>query len=146
MNYLLDHEHDHNFAGETCYEPSLAVNPISTLSASIIESNVGYLHVGTDMSSFLVIRVDNTNVSFFWDWIDPAIVDVNLMTSMLHPALATTFPYCFDLLRIYGGEQTNFYQCRGMTMSYRMHHWITGQSFSLSFLVTRFQTLVSSRV
>ncbi|KAG6967479.1 hypothetical protein JG688_00006297 [Phytophthora aleatoria] len=66
------------------FDLSLAMNPISTLPPSLLEGGVGYLHVGstliselpanvTEISSFLVLRVDNTTVSFFWDWIDTLV-------------------------------------------------------------------------
>ncbi|KAG7379389.1 Centrosomal protein of 41 kDa [Phytophthora pseudosyringae] len=97
---------------------SLAMNRISTLPSSLFEGHVGYLHVGStliselpalsDAFSSLVLRVDNTNVSFFWDWIDPIATGSGPSTSVIYPILATNSPYCSDLERIYGGEQTKF--------------------------------------
>ncbi|KAL3660559.1 hypothetical protein V7S43_014314 [Phytophthora oleae] len=101
------------------YDLSLAMNSISSLPAPLFEGGVGYLHVGSTLiselphlsvpavSNPLVLRVDNTNMSFFWDWIDPRIADGALLT-VEHPILATNSPYCSDLQRIYNGEQENF--------------------------------------
>ncbi|KAG6967674.1 hypothetical protein JG687_00004153 [Phytophthora cactorum] len=101
------------------FDLSLAMNPISTLPPSLLEGGVGYLHVGstliselpanvTEISSFLVVRVDNTTVSFFWDWIDTLVEHNDIMISVIHPILATNSPYCSDLQRIYDGEQNAF--------------------------------------
>ncbi|EEY64866.1 uncharacterized protein PITG_16181 [Phytophthora infestans T30-4] len=98
---------------------SLAGNPITALPSSIFKEGVGYFHVGstliselpanvTDISSLVVLRVDNTTISFFWDWIDPLVEHSDPVVSVIHPILATNTPYCTDLRRIYSGKQTTF--------------------------------------
>lgn len=80
---------------------------------------VGYLHVGgtliselpkdaANVSPFLKIRVDNTNVSFFWDWVDPMVLNAGAVYSNIPTIVATKSPYCFDLDRIYSRKETRF--------------------------------------
>ncbi|KUF82097.1 hypothetical protein AM587_10013775 [Phytophthora nicotianae] len=98
---------------------SLAGNPISTLPPSLIDGTVDFLHVGstliselpariTGASNSFVLRVDNTNVSFFWDWIDTLVEHSDIGIVVIHPILATSSPYCADLQRIYDREQVDF--------------------------------------
>ncbi|ETM33208.1 hypothetical protein L914_19540 [Phytophthora nicotianae] len=98
---------------------SLAGNPISTLPPSLIDGTVDFLHVGstliselpasiTGASNSFVLRVDNTNVSFFWDWIDTVVEHSDIGIVVIHPILATSSPYCADLQRIYDREQVDF--------------------------------------
>ncbi|KAJ8576893.1 hypothetical protein ON010_g2316 [Phytophthora cinnamomi] len=90
------------------YDLSLAMNPISTIPSSVLEGNVGFLHIGgtlvtelpetvADVSPSLVLRVDNTNITFFWDWIDPVLESHPITPEGMKPILATNSPYCTDL-------------------------------------------------
>ncbi|GMF15673.1 unnamed protein product [Phytophthora lilii] len=90
---------------------SLASNPISSIPA------VGFLHIGStliselpqlvsDVSPSMVLRVDNTNISFFWDWMDTVVASIDSM--LPPPILATNSPYCSDLQKIYAGKKTRF--------------------------------------
>ncbi|KAE8893368.1 hypothetical protein PF005_g18139 [Phytophthora fragariae] len=102
------------------FDLSLALNPIATISTSILEGNDGYLHIGgtliselpeivDNVSPTLKIRLDNTNISFFWNWTDPMVANANGGDGDGIPTLlAPNTPYCTDLERIYGGEQTSF--------------------------------------
>lgn len=103
----------------TTFDLSLALNPISTLPAEIIEGNE-WLHVGgthiselpeviENVSPLFKIRVDNTNISFFWNWTDPMVASANGGEGDGIPTiLASNTPYCADLERIYTREQASF--------------------------------------
>lgn len=85
------------------------MNPISSVPASLLEGNDGYLHVGgtliselpemvNDISPYFKIRVDNTNVSFFWNWTDPMVENADGgFTDGVPAILASNLPYCLDL-------------------------------------------------
>ncbi|KAG3117527.1 hypothetical protein PI124_g4220 [Phytophthora idaei] len=99
------------------FDLSLALNPISTIPATLIQGNEGYLHIGgtfiselpeaiTDVSSSFKVRVDNTNISFFWNWVDPMVVSAD--TEGMAPIVAYNSPYCLDLQLIFDEEQKNF--------------------------------------
>ncbi|KAG6951141.1 hypothetical protein JG688_00013867 [Phytophthora aleatoria] len=102
------------------FDFSLALNPISSIPALMIEGNAGYLHVGGtlisdlpevvhDASPYFKIRLDNTNVSFFWEWIDPMVENADSSLAGGIPIiLATNSPYCLDLQHIYDGQQPSF--------------------------------------
>ncbi|GMF21033.1 unnamed protein product [Phytophthora lilii] len=101
------------------YDLSLALNPISSIPAKIFDGDIRYLHVGgtriselpktvRGVSHTLKLRVDNTNISFFWDWIDPVIANSGTTHSDVPPILAANSPYCSDLQRIYEGTLSNF--------------------------------------
>ncbi|POM73721.1 Hypothetical protein PHPALM_9408 [Phytophthora palmivora] len=101
------------------YDLSLALNPISSIPAKLFDGDIRYLHVGgtlisalpqrvTGVSHSLKLRVDNTNVSFFWDWIDPVIEKrETLVHSNVPNIIASNSPYCLELQRIYDGKQVN---------------------------------------
>lgn len=101
------------------YDLSIAMNPIRSIPSSIIEGNVGYLHLGGTLISELPrsvsnvhpwfkLRVDNTQVGFFWDWIGPVVAGVNTVISDIPTILAANSPYCGDLQQIFAGNQTIF--------------------------------------
>lgn len=101
------------------YDFSIAKKPISSIPASLFEGNVGFLHVGgtliselprlvTNVPPFLKLRVDGTNISFFWDWVDPIAVNAGVVLADVPTILATDSPYCRDLQRIYDKEITSF--------------------------------------
>ncbi|GMF46788.1 unnamed protein product [Phytophthora fragariaefolia] len=102
------------------FDLSLALNPIATVPAAILENNAGYLHIGGTLISGLPedveavspefkIRVDNTKVSFFWNWTGPMVANANGGYGDGIPTiLASNSPYCSDLQRIYDGELTRF--------------------------------------
>ncbi|KAE9073763.1 hypothetical protein PF010_g24943 [Phytophthora fragariae] len=110
------------------FDLSLAMNPISIIPASVFEGQVGFLHIGgtlftelpesvPEMSPSLVLRVDNTNITFFWDWIDPSLENARTLVIDAYPILAANSPYCTDLERIYDGQQTSFSASRHKTDS-----------------------------
>jgi len=102
------------------YDLSLAKNPIASIPARLLEGGLVYLHVGAtpiselpqlvhDVSPLEQIRVDNTNVSFFWSWIDPVIESAGAVLSDVPTTIvASNTPYCADLHRIFDGDQTSF--------------------------------------
>ncbi|ETP02768.1 hypothetical protein F441_20198 [Phytophthora nicotianae CJ01A1] len=100
------------------YVTSLALNPIASIPESILMRTAGYLHVGgtlitglpqtAKISPFFKLRVDRTNVSFFWDWVDPMVAHAGLVYNSLPTILATGSPYCSELQRIFEGSQSNF--------------------------------------
>ncbi|KAG6958650.1 hypothetical protein JG688_00010423 [Phytophthora aleatoria] len=104
------------------YDLSLSSNPISTIPAELFESElVAYLSFGGTLiselpenvsklsSSMYDIRVDNTNISFFWSWIDPVIESAGAVLSDVPTTIvASNTPYCSDLQRIVDGEQASF--------------------------------------
>jgi hypothetical protein len=102
------------------YDLSLALNPLSSLPSRIFEGNVGYIHVGgtlitqlpqivADVSTLRALRVDNTKVALFWDWIDPIVANAAVDIPDYHSlVLASNSPYCSDLQQIYGGKQDRF--------------------------------------
>ncbi|GMF45748.1 unnamed protein product [Phytophthora fragariaefolia] len=101
------------------YDLSLAMNPISIIPAAVFEGQVRFLHIGGTLfselpkivpvvSTSLVLRVDNTNLTFFWDWIDPVVESAHTLHINTYPILATNSPYCTDLQRIYDGDLTGF--------------------------------------
>ncbi|EGZ19104.1 hypothetical protein PHYSODRAFT_494587 [Phytophthora sojae] len=101
------------------YDLSLAMNPISVIPASVFEGDVGFLHIGgtlftelpesvPEMSPLLALRVDSTNTTFFWNWIDPTLENARTLLVDTYPILAANSPYCTDLQRIYDGQQASF--------------------------------------
>ncbi|ETP30913.1 hypothetical protein F442_20168 [Phytophthora nicotianae P10297] len=99
------------------FDLSFAFNPISTIPATLIQGNAGYLHVGgtliselpeaiNDVSPTFKLRVDNTNISFFWNWVDPMVANADGVG--MSPIVAYNSPYCADLQRIFVGKQQNF--------------------------------------
>ncbi|KAJ8571982.1 hypothetical protein ON010_g4850 [Phytophthora cinnamomi] len=100
------------------YDLSLAMNPITSIPARLLEGELVFLHVGatpiselpenvTDASPLEQIRVDNTNVSYFWDWIDPVIESAGaVLSDVPSTVVASNTPYCAALQRIFNGEQT----------------------------------------
>ncbi|EEY64862.1 uncharacterized protein PITG_16177 [Phytophthora infestans T30-4] len=90
----------------------------ATDAVSALWNTAGYLHVGGTLITelprsatvfpFFKLRVDRTNISFFWDWIDPMVAKAGLMYNSLPTVLATESPYCEELQRIFEGKQTNF--------------------------------------
>ncbi|OWZ17690.1 hypothetical protein PHMEG_0008331 [Phytophthora megakarya] len=81
------------------YDLSLAVNPISRTKISELPPGV------TGVSRSLKLRVDNTNVSFFYDWIDPIIETADASQSSVPTIVATNAPYCLELQQIYDRKQ-----------------------------------------
>lgn len=81
---------------------------------------MAYLHIGGTLISELPenvedvfpleqLRVDNTNVSFFWDWIDPIVENADIILSDVAASIiAANTPYCKDVQRIFDGEQASF--------------------------------------
>ncbi|KAG3024042.1 hypothetical protein PC121_g15163 [Phytophthora cactorum] len=80
------------------FDLSLALNPISTIPATLIQGNEGYLHVGGTLISYLPEAVTN--------WVDPMVVSAD--TDGMAPIVAYNSPYCLDLQRIFDEEQKNF--------------------------------------
>ncbi|KAK1943097.1 hypothetical protein P3T76_005734 [Phytophthora citrophthora] len=98
---------------------SLALNPISQIPAALFEGYGSYLHVGgtliselpqnvKDVSPYLKVRLENTNISFFWDWIDPLAANIGLWPSAVPTILATGTPYCKELQQLYDGQISSF--------------------------------------
>ncbi|KAL3657137.1 hypothetical protein V7S43_017931 [Phytophthora oleae] len=98
---------------------SLALNPISQIPAALFEGDGAYLHVGgtliselpqkvKNLSPDLNIRLENTNISFFWDWIDPLVAIAGQEPSAVPTILATGTPYCTELQQLYDGQITRF--------------------------------------
>jgi hypothetical protein len=94
---------------------SIAVNPISTIPAKLFKNSLGYLHVGgtliselpgdvVDVSPFLKFRVDGTNVSYFWDWVDPIVANAGAVYNTIPTILATGSPYCSELQLVLKGN------------------------------------------
>ncbi|GMF21029.1 unnamed protein product [Phytophthora lilii] len=102
------------------YDLSLAMNPISSIPSALLEGNLVYLHVGAtpiselpekvnDVSPLDQIRVDNTNISFFWSWIDPVIESAGAVLSDVPTTIvASNTPYCSDLQHVFDGTQSSF--------------------------------------
>ncbi|KAE8893466.1 hypothetical protein PF005_g19291 [Phytophthora fragariae] len=102
------------------YDLSLAMNPITSIPARLLEGGLVFLHIGatpinelpenvTDASSLEQIRVDNTQVSFFWDWIDPVVESAGaVIADVPTTVVASNTPYCADLQRIFDGDQNSF--------------------------------------
>ncbi|GMF29397.1 unnamed protein product [Phytophthora lilii] len=102
------------------FDLSLAYNPISHLPATLFEGGIVYLHIGgtsvselpenvNDVLPLVQLRVDNTDVAFFWNWIDPMVDHKAAVLSIIpYTVVASHTPYCQELQRIYQGEQTNF--------------------------------------
>ncbi|KAG7379382.1 Centrosomal protein of 41 kDa [Phytophthora pseudosyringae] len=102
------------------YDLSLAMNLISNIPPRLLEGELVYLHIGATSISELPeqvhnaspleqIRVDNTNISFFWSWIDPVIESAGAVLSDVPTTIvASNTPYCADLQRIFDGEETRF--------------------------------------
>ncbi|GMF65951.1 unnamed protein product [Phytophthora lilii] len=102
------------------YDLSLAFNPIPSIPAVLFESTIEFLNIGgtliselpksvRDSSSLEQLRVYDTNISFFWDWIDPILENAGSVLSDIPTTIvASRNPFCLDLQRIYIGEQTSF--------------------------------------
>ncbi|KAG1692143.1 hypothetical protein DVH05_025763 [Phytophthora capsici] len=102
------------------YDLSLAMNPISKMPARLLEGGLVFLHIGAtaitklpknvkDASALEQIRVDNTEISFFWDWIDPVIENAGaVLSDVPTTVVASNTPYCSDLKRILNRTQTTF--------------------------------------
>ncbi|KAK1928564.1 hypothetical protein P3T76_015928 [Phytophthora citrophthora] len=100
------------------YLLSLAVNPISDIPGTLLNRKTGYLNVGStlisnlpetvDISPLFKMRVDHTNISFFWDWVDPMITNDGLVYNSLPTILATGTPYCLELQQILSEKRSNF--------------------------------------
>ncbi|KAG6967482.1 hypothetical protein JG688_00006292 [Phytophthora aleatoria] len=122
------------------YVTSLALNPISSIPESLLTSTAGYVHVGgtlitelpqtVNVSPFFKLRVDRTNISFFWDWIDSMVANAGQIYNSLPTILATDSPYCSELQRIFEEKQSNFsipwHQGQSMTLSNASpENWVT---------------------
>ncbi|KAK1928567.1 hypothetical protein P3T76_015931 [Phytophthora citrophthora] len=92
------------------YDLSMSMNPISTIPKELFESeSVVFLSFGGTLiselpvnvaglaSSLYGINLSNTNISFFWSWIDPLV----LPPATAPPITAGNTPYCYDLQRIF---------------------------------------------
>ncbi|RLN67187.1 hypothetical protein BBJ28_00022361 [Nothophytophthora sp. Chile5] len=99
------------------YDLSLSLNPISMLPAELFErDSVGYLSFGGTLisqlpedvaevsTSLFDVNLSGTNISFFWAWLDP----IAEQDPGYPPLTAASTPYCWDLQRIFEGEQTSF--------------------------------------
>ncbi|KAG6590849.1 uncharacterized protein IUM83_19076 [Phytophthora cinnamomi] len=97
---------------------ALTGNPITELPPEIFEVvDMLYLGIGSTLISELpqnvtnlspllsFIYITNTNVSFFWPWIDP-LVERKLDSS--HPLLMGGSSYCSDLEKITSGKASSF--------------------------------------
>ncbi|KAJ8571984.1 hypothetical protein ON010_g4849 [Phytophthora cinnamomi] len=99
------------------YDLSLSLNPISAIPRELFESDsVAYLSFGgtfiselpqdvTELASTVYdVNLSDTNISFFWSWIDTlAIVPTNAP-----PITAGNTPYCDEVQRIFEREQSGF--------------------------------------
>ncbi|ETP02765.1 hypothetical protein F441_20195 [Phytophthora nicotianae CJ01A1] len=99
------------------YDLSLSLNPIAAIPEELFESeSVAYLSFGGTLiselpenvsnlaSSMYDINLSDTNISFFWSWIDPLVIT----PSNAPPISAGGTPYCLDILRILEKRQTAF--------------------------------------
>ncbi|KAG1695399.1 hypothetical protein DVH05_020437 [Phytophthora capsici] len=98
---------------------SLALNPISHIPAALFEGSGAYLHVGgtliselpqnvKNLSPNLKTRLENTNISFFWNWTDQLAANAGQVPSAVPTILATGTPYCKELQLLYDGQITSF--------------------------------------
>ncbi|KAL3660556.1 hypothetical protein V7S43_014311 [Phytophthora oleae] len=99
------------------YDLSMCMNRISTIPKELFESeSVAFLGFGGTLvselpldvtglaSSLYEINLSDTNISFFWSWIDPLAMipaDTPLIT-------AGNTPYCSDIQRIFADEEDEF--------------------------------------
>ncbi|KAG3029939.1 hypothetical protein PC121_g8477 [Phytophthora cactorum] len=99
------------------YDLSLSSNPISTIPAELFASeSVAYLSFGGTLiselpenvsklsSSMYDVNLSDTNISFFWSWIDPLV----MTPSKAPPISAGGTPYCLEIQRIFEIRQTVF--------------------------------------
>ncbi|KAG7379383.1 Centrosomal protein of 41 kDa [Phytophthora pseudosyringae] len=99
------------------YDLSLSLNPISTIPKELFESeSIAYLSFGGTLiselpedvaqlaSSVYDVNLSDTNISFFWSWIDPLAI----VPAVAPPISAGNTPYCLDTQRILEGKQTSF--------------------------------------
>ncbi|KAK1928566.1 hypothetical protein P3T76_015930 [Phytophthora citrophthora] len=96
------------------------MNPISKIPAKLLEGGLVFLHIGgteisklpktvEDASALEQIRVDNTEIPFFWDWIDPVIENAGaVLSDVPTTVVASNTSYCSDLERILNRTQTSF--------------------------------------
>ncbi|KAE9204687.1 hypothetical protein PF002_g20556 [Phytophthora fragariae] len=100
------------------YDLSLSLNPISTIPKELFESeSVAYLSFGgtliselpenvSEMASTVYdVNLSDTNISFFWPWIDSLAV----IPAANPPITAGNTPYCDEVQRILEKQQPNFY-------------------------------------
>ncbi|GMF45745.1 unnamed protein product [Phytophthora fragariaefolia] len=99
------------------YDLSLSMNPISAIPSELFESeSVAYLGFGGTLISELPedvaeiastvydVNLSDTNISFFWPWIDSLAV----APAEEPPITAGNTPYCTEVQRIFQREQANF--------------------------------------
>jgi hypothetical protein len=100
------------------YDLSLSLNPISSIPKELFErDSVAYLSFGGTLISELPkdvavmsrslydVNLSDTNVSFFWAWIDPLIMEPS---DLAPPITAWNTPYCEEFQRVFEGGQTEF--------------------------------------
>ncbi|EGZ19094.1 hypothetical protein PHYSODRAFT_490724 [Phytophthora sojae] len=99
------------------YDLSLSLNPISIIPKELFESeSVAYLSFGGTLISELPedvaelastvydVNLSDTNISFFWPWIDSLAV----VPADSPPITAGNTPYCDEVQRIFDKEQSRF--------------------------------------
>ncbi|KAG1692144.1 hypothetical protein DVH05_025764 [Phytophthora capsici] len=99
------------------YDLSMSMNPISTIPKELFESeSIAFLSFGgtlvselpgdveTVASSLYGINLSDTNISFFWSWIDALVV----VPATTPPITAGNTPYCYDIQLIFGNVSDVF--------------------------------------